>query len=1010
MSDTLILIIENDRLTSFDLRETLRRLGYRVADPVTSGTEGIARATELRPDLIILDIMLEGAPDGIETARRIKRIMDVPVIYITGQTSPQIFRRALETDPHGYLIKPFSTDDLHASIETAIRRSGLERKLRESELRFRSIIEQSRDSIVLTDEDGVIIEWNRAMEALSGLPRAEAVGSRIWDIQYRFLVDERKKPERLAELESLIRGLLRTGKAGWPEGSLENQYLGPDGVRHWLEGTLFPIETAKGHMLGYITRDMTERRQYEVRLKQSEEKFRLQFKGIPVPTYIWEQRNGDLVLVDYNDAAIKITGGNIKDYLGITVSRLYANLPEIESDIRRCLAEHETFEREMFYPFQSTGEKKYLIVKYAFLPPNQVLVHTQDITVRKQAEEQIRESETRFRLAFENALDAMVWAEAETGMLIHCNRAAEKLFGRDRSDIIGRHQTMLHPPEIEDEIRGHFQRQSLGNQDPADTRIITASGAVRDVLITTSMTEVEGKPVIQGIFRDITDRKKSEQALRESEERYRTLFEESPEAIIVLGSDGIVRDTNQAYTELTGLAREEAVGTPFKDLPMLIPERLVDYNRMLAELIRGTEFHRVEFPVRHTSGRTVYTEAYASRIYVTPAETFLVTFRDITDRTMAEAALQEANELLEQRVRERTNELYKSNLQLWNEIDERRRAEIKLREGEEVARALINTPSEPVMLVSADGTIIDANHEIESRFGLPKDRIIGRSMYQFGGVKNSERRMFKVESVLATGNVARFEERFGDEWYDTIIYPVPDHRGIVTKLAIFSHDITETRRMQKDIMEISALERQRIGQDLHDGLGQKLTGIAFLTEALKHSLKEKGYPELEDIGEINANIAESIDQTRKIASGLWIARFESYDVVRALTELIEDTESLFGITCTLQNELPEPVRNVTVVTNLYFIARESINNAIKHGRAKSIIMHLRDDAESLHLEIRDNGRGAVKAPGRGKGIGLRIMQYRAGLLGGTVSAQDTGSGFSVLVTVKKEFIDTHLQP
>ncbi|HPG50928.1 MAG TPA: PAS domain S-box protein, partial [Spirochaetota bacterium] len=881
MSDTHILIIENDRLTSFDLRETLRRLGYRVADPVSSGTEGIARASELRPDLIILDIMLEGAPDGIETARRIKRLMDVPVIYITGQTSPQIFRRALETDPHGYLIKPFSTDDLHASIETAIRRSGLERKLRESENRFRSIIEQSRDSIVLTDEDGVIIEWNRAMEALSGLPRAEAVGQHIWDTMYRFLVEERKKPERLAQFKSLILELLRTGTPGWPEGTLENQYQSVNGTRHWLEGTLFPIETAKGHMLGYITRDMTERRQYEERLKQSEEKFRLQFKGIPVPTYIWEERHGEIVLAEYNDAADKITDGNISNFLGITVSRLYADLPDIEADIRRCHAEHETFEREMFYPFRSTGEKKYLIVKYAFLPPNQVLVHTQDITVRKQAEERIRESETRFRLAFENALDAMVWAEAETGILIHCNRAAEKLFGRNRNEMIGRHQTILHPPDKVNEVRNAFNRQAGGNPAPVEIDIITASGAIRNVSITTSRTEVEGKPVVQGIFRDITDSKKAEEALRQSEERYRTLFEESPEAIIVLGSDGIVRNINQSYTDLTGLTREEAVGTPFKDLPMLIPERLKDYNRMLAELIRGTELHRVEFPVRHRSGRTVYTEAYASRISVTPTETFLVTFRDITDRTMAEAALQEANELLEQRVRERTNELYKSNLQLWKEIDERRRAEIKLREGEEVARALINTPSEPVMLVSADGTIIDANHEIESRFGLSKERIIGRSMYEFGGVKNSERRMFKVDSVLSTGNVARFEERFGDEWYDTIIYPVPDHRGIVTKLAIFSHDITETRRMQRDIMEISALERQRIGQDLHDGLGQKLTGIAFLAEALKHSMKEKEYPELDDISEIIANIAESIDQARKIASGLWIARFESYDVAQA---------------------------------------------------------------------------------------------------------------------------------
>jgi PAS domain S-box-containing protein len=370
-------------------------------------------------------------------------------------------------------------------------------------------------------------------------------------------------------------------------------------------------------------------------------------------------------------------------------------------------------------------------------------------------------------------------------------------------------------------------------------------------------------------------------------------------------------------------------------------------------------------------------------------------------RLRYESELQEANEMLEQRVRERTKKLV-------NEIEERAKAEIKLSEGEEVARALINSPSEPVFLVAADWTIIDANAELEKRLRLPKEDILGKSLFGFIDRVSAARYREKMEAVFTSGKATRFENQLGGSWYDTVIYPVPDHQGAITKLAVFAHDITETRRLQKDIMAISELERQRIGQDLHDGLGQKLTGIAFLAEALKSAMKDKGYPEVEDIEEISSNIAESIDHARKISSGLWTTRLESYDAEKALRELADDTEILFGIICRLDNRMRKPVVNSSVVINLYFICRESINNAIKHGGAGRIDITLSDDDEFLYLAIRDDGRGAPDAFHKKTGIGLRIMQYRAGIMGGTCSFENTPGGFIIRVSVRKDFIETYL--
>jgi DNA-binding response OmpR family regulator len=132
-------------------------------------------------------------------------------------------------------------------------------------------------------------------------------------------------------------------------------------------------------------------------LRESEEKARAQYKGIPVPTYTWQKVGEDLVLVDYNDAAEAITQGKVADFVGIKLGEMYRDRPEIREDICRCFAEKATIKREMPYRFQSTGEDRRLAVKYAFVPPDLVLIHTEDITERVRAEEEARKHAAELR-------------------------------------------------------------------------------------------------------------------------------------------------------------------------------------------------------------------------------------------------------------------------------------------------------------------------------------------------------------------------------------------------------------------------------------------------------------------------------------------------------------------------------------------------------------------------------------------------------------------------------------
>ena len=478
--------------------------------------------------------------------------------------------------------------------------------------------------------------------------------------------------------------------------------------------------------------------------------------------------------------------------------------------------------------------------------------------------------------------------------------------------------------------------------------------------------------MIEKLGQEIEERARVETALRAGELKFRTMVDFTYDWEYWTDPEGNFIYTSPSCERITGYPPEEFIaGREF--LPGIIhPD---DRDRMIShmrdELLRREPFE-LDFKLAHRDGSARHIAHACNPVYDT------------------------AGAFIGRRCSNR-------------DVTEHRTVELKLREGEEIARALIDTPSEPVMLVAADGTILDANDELAGSLGLPASELIGKSLYRFIRDDSGSPRGAMIRSVVATGGAERFEEKIDDRWYDTIIYPVRNRMGLVEKMAIFSHDITETRRLQKEIMEISEIERQRIGQDLHDSLGQKLTGIAFLAEALRQTMKEKSYPELADMEEIITNITESIDHARKIAGGLWALRFESYDAEQALRELADDTETLFGITCSLRSDLGESIGNAAVVTNLYYITRESINNAIKHGGADTILLRLSDDADRIFLEIRDNGRGAPPEFMNKRGIGMRIMRYRASIIGGEVAVDSAGAGLTVRVTLKKQFISAHLR-
>ena len=165
MSGANILVVEDEAIVALDLSQRLTRLGYRVVDTVAEGEKAVAAVLEHNPDLVLMDLRLAGALDGIATARQVALVRDVPIVFLTAHSDPETLAQACLTGPFGYILKPFDERELHTQLEIALYRHGAERRLRESEAQLRSIMDTAADCIMEIDDNGTVLNSNPAAEA-----------------------------------------------------------------------------------------------------------------------------------------------------------------------------------------------------------------------------------------------------------------------------------------------------------------------------------------------------------------------------------------------------------------------------------------------------------------------------------------------------------------------------------------------------------------------------------------------------------------------------------------------------------------------------------------------------------------------------------------------------------------------------------------------------------------------------------------------------------------------------
>lgn len=332
------------------------------------------------------------------------------------------------------------------------------------------------------------------------------------------------------------------------------------------------------------------------------------------------------------------------------------------------------------------------------------------------------------------------------------------------------------------------------------------------------------------------------------------------------------------------------------------------------------------------------------------------------------------------------------------DVTDHRRAEDAAEDHEARLQAVVNTAVDAIVTIDERGIIESVNPATEKMFGFTAKELVGRNVSVLMPAPYRAEHDGYIRRYLETGvkHIIDIGREVTGKRKDSTVFPIDlavseffmGGRRMFTGMI---RDISDRKALERQVLDVATEEQQRIGRDLHDSLGQELTGIAFLTGVLQKSLAAQQHPKAQDAMELVNLVNQAIDHTRALVRGLCPVNLESDGLMIALEQLANDVRDVHGVRCDFECPSPVLIEDHNAATQLFYIAQEAVTNAVRHGKPKRITITLAPARQRIRLTVRDDGRGIKKnAPGHTgrtdrNGRGMHIMQYRARMIGGTVS-------------------------
>jgi PAS domain S-box-containing protein len=446
--------------------------------------------------------------------------------------------------------------------------------------------------------------------------------------------------------------------------------------------------------------------------------------------------------------------------------------------------------------------------------------------------------------------------------------------------------------------------------------------------------------------------------LPDAQARYRSLVEQLPAVVFLVYLDrGIGEAYVSPYIEAAlGFSQAEWLEDPVRFYRQIHPEDNLRWSQEAADMFLTGKPLRSVYRVIARDGHVVWFHCEAKMVRSDDGHPYLIqgVAFDITEVKQAQEALQQERNFVS---------------------------------------AILQTVGTLIMVLDLGGRVVQFNRACEQTTGQRFDAVKGTPAWELFPAAEDRERFKNAFEQLRAGHVPKDCEwhwATGEagprliSWSGTVL---PDAQGHVRHIIATGIDITESKRLEKAILEISAREEHRIGQDLHDGLGQHLTGIAFMSKVLEQKLAEKSDAEAADASKIVRLVNEAIHKTRELSRGLLPVVSDARGLMSALEQYALEVQDLFGMACHFECCRPVLIYDETVANHLYRIAQEAVNNAVKHGHGKNILITLLTDGDGVTLNVRDDGAGLPDDVRNSSGMGLHIMNYRAKMIGATLLVQ-----------------------
>lgn len=850
----------------------------------------------------------------------------------------------------------------------ALQRREAEKELQENEEKVRTILESSPDSITVTDMNMKILDCNQATVDMYQAPSKED----LIGLNASELVD----PNDLLKLAEVVENTLQKMERVSFELNLYKR-----------DGTIFPAEISgniitdsTGAPVAFlaITKDITKRKKAEELLKNSEEKFRSIFESAKDGIIMM---NSDAKITSWNSGAETLFGYSTDETLNQSITMIMP--PRFHDSFKKGIKTAIAGDKSIFmkrheYPaLRKDGNEFSAEMSLNQFKVGEETFYTaivRDVTPRKKAEMALKENEEKFRGIFNNANDMITLNDMKEdglpGKFLEVNDVTSERLGYTRDEMLNMGPRDIVAPEKLSEMPGNAAVLSEKGHNIFEILHLTKEGKRIPVEVNNHLINYNGRKISLAISRDITERQKAEEDLKNSEERFKILFENAPDLYFYSDLKGNIIDCNKATEKLTGYKKEELVGKNFTELNLISPSQIPKLVAKTAEFALGRKPEPTELVFNRKDREKITVEIHAYMVTMQGQKLFLGTARDITTR---------------------------------------KKAELALKESEEKYRNLADLLPQMVIELNQKGEITFANRAVSELIGYSKKDLDTGFKPQKIVIHEDQKRV--KENIMKT----MMGEKLGGNEYtalrkDGTKFPIVVYCSRITRnnkpagIRAIILDYTELKEAQEEIQK-SLEEKEMLLKEIHHRVKNNLLIISSLLNIQSRYIKDK---ESLDIFKESQNRARSMALIHeRLYQSTDLKRINFGEYIRTLsTELFHAYEADPG-SVLLKINVEDIFLDVNTAVPLGLIVNELITNSIQHafpkGMKGEICIDFHPKDEQYEFIVKDDGKGFLNNVDfrNTDSLGLQIVNSLTDQIDGEIEFDgEKGTEFKIIFEEK----------